>query len=82
MNCRHMCRDTEVNGRGWEGKHFQHRLQKRKTEGVKKSHGPSRAVKTARELQNYRLSGNIVSLQDQPELVSAYSAVVISQIRL
>lgn len=64
-----MCRDTEVNGRGWEGKHFQHRLRKRKTEGVKKSHGPSRAVKTARELQNYRLSGNIVSLQDQPELV-------------
>lgn len=54
----------------------------RKTEGVKKSHGLSRAVKAAGELQDYRLSGNIVSLRERPEVVSAHSVVVILQISL
>lgn len=79
-----MCGDTEGNGRGWEGKHFQHQAEKKigRQKELRSALGLVELSRQPWELQDKRLSGNIASLQEQPDLVSARSVVEILQLCL
>lgn len=76
-----MCGDTEGNGRGWEGKHFQQWVEKK----IGRQKELRRAVGLV-ELSGWPGSCGTTDCQEtscpskkQPELVSAHSVVAILQ---
>ena len=79
-----MCRDTEGDGRGREGKHFEHCAEKKigRQKELRRAMGLVELSRWPGSCGTADCQETLCPSKKQPELVSAHSVVVILQICL